>query len=160
MKPLNSSRGRGIFISDDLDDLEPDAKVRARRQRGSSEEGGASDASPAPLPTPPPPTPPPTPPPLLSTPLSSLTPPALSSRFCLCLPTRALSPLAAQHTHPPSSPCAPHQVLVQEYIDPPLLLQQRKFDLRIYVLVTSFEPLRAYMYEQVRLLLIASGSLW
>lgn len=67
VKPLNSSRGRGIFITSDLDELEPDAKL-----------------------------------------------------------------------------------LVQEYLAHPFLLPQmpNKFDLRIYVLVASFEPLRAYTFEQ------------
>ena len=35
-----------------------------------------------------------------------------------------------------------------EYIDNPLLLDGFKFDLRIYVAVTSINPLRIYMYEE------------
>lgn len=39
-------------------------------------------------------------------------------------------------------------VVVQRYIDNPRLLDGRKFHLRIYTLITSVEPLRAYVYRQ------------
>ncbi|KAG1687261.1 hypothetical protein DVH05_005311 [Phytophthora capsici] len=40
------------------------------------------------------------------------------------------------------------QVVIQEYIANPRLLDGFKFDLRLYVLVTSFNPLEAFLYDE------------
>eukprot|EP01006_Ploeotia_vitrea_P010809 TRINITY_DN28337_c0_g1_i1.p1 TRINITY_DN28337_c0_g1~~TRINITY_DN28337_c0_g1_i1.p1 ORF type:complete len:407 (+),score=33.33 TRINITY_DN28337_c0_g1_i1:23-1243(+) len=41
----------------------------------------------------------------------------------------------------------PAKTVVQHYIDKPMLLRGYKFDLRVYVLVESFQPLRVYVYQ-------------
>lgn len=38
--------------------------------------------------------------------------------------------------------------VVSRYVDNPLLIQGLKWDLRVYVVVTGFEPLRAYVYRE------------
>eukprot|EP00736_Rhodelphis_marinus_P010272 Rmarinus@m.14933 len=40
------------------------------------------------------------------------------------------------------------QCIVQEYVDPPMLLKGFKFDFRVYVLVTSLDPLRVYVCRE------------
>ena len=40
-------------------------------------------------------------------------------------------------------------LLVQRYIGEPYLINNKKFDLRIYVAVTSFDPLRIYIFQEV-----------
>lgn len=37
--------------------------------------------------------------------------------------------------------------ILQKYISKPHLLRGFKYDLRVYILITSFEPLMAYMYQ-------------
>ena len=38
--------------------------------------------------------------------------------------------------------------IVQWYVSDPLLINGHKFDLRIYVCVSSYEPLRIYVYKE------------
>lgn len=39
------------------------------------------------------------------------------------------------------------EVVVQTYLNDPMLIKQRKWDMRTYILITSIHPLRCYMYR-------------
>ncbi len=38
--------------------------------------------------------------------------------------------------------------VISRYISNPLLINGHKFDLRLYIVVTSFDPLRIYIYKE------------
>ena len=38
--------------------------------------------------------------------------------------------------------------IISKYVSDPLLINNHKFDLRIYVCVTSYEPLRIYVFQE------------
>ncbi len=40
------------------------------------------------------------------------------------------------------------QLVISKYISNPLLLHGLKFDIRLYVLVTCFDPLKIYIYNE------------
>lgn len=43
--------------------------------------------------------------------------------------------------------CKPTTVLIQKYIERPLIIHRRKFDIRQWLMVTSFEPVQAWIYD-------------
>eukprot|EP01060_Flectonema_neradi_P000345 TRINITY_DN10227_c0_g1_i1.p1 TRINITY_DN10227_c0_g1~~TRINITY_DN10227_c0_g1_i1.p1 ORF type:complete len:607 (+),score=106.24 TRINITY_DN10227_c0_g1_i1:57-1877(+) len=61
----------------------------------------------------------------------------------------APSPPPEEQTQLPKKPRLRHRKwVVQSYIDPPSLINERKYDIRLYVAVTSIRPLVAYVFKE------------
>jgi tetratricopeptide (TPR) repeat protein len=74
-----------------------------------------------------------------------------SGQIFIVKPTNLSGGQGMQLTRDPRSPSASEaadNVVVQRYVDNPRLIDGRKFHLRIYTLITSITPLRAYIYQQ------------
>jgi hypothetical protein len=41
-----------------------------------------------------------------------------------------------------------NEYLVQRYIENPLLINNKKFDIRLYVVIKGVDPIEAYVYEE------------
>lgn len=41
-----------------------------------------------------------------------------------------------------------HDFLIQRYIDNPFLIDRKKFDLRVYVVIKGVDPLQAYLCDE------------
>eukprot|EP00659_Diplonema_papillatum_P002517 gene2517-3912_t len=46
------------------------------------------------------------------------------------------------------SQSAKEQYIISKYVEDPFLIGSKKFDLRLFVLVTSYRPLRAYLHKE------------
>ena len=63
-----------------------------------------------------------------------------------CVGIRVIRTLEeARNASASTADCA--SIIFQKYVENPLLIQQRKFDVRQFALVTSLQPLEVYIYS-------------
>lgn len=75
----------------------------------------------------------------------------LHRKYCTCIVSILIFSFENQYINrsfQPDQIPKGESVVVAKYIDKPLLVDGHKCDLRLYVCVTSFDPLLIYMYEE------------
>lgn len=82
-----------------------------------------------------------------STPIWIMKPAARSQGYGIFIITK-LSQVRKWASQRREAPSAKDQYVISKYITNPLLVGGLKFDLRMYCLVTSYRPLKAYMYAR------------
>lgn len=68
------------------------------------------------------------------------------NKFYILKPTNSSCGRGIKVVHGSSLTQNMKDTIICSYIDRPLLIRNKKFDMRMYVLVSSFNPLRVYLY--------------
>lgn len=72
----------------------------------------------------------------------------LTKNIWICKPSSSSRGRGIYLVSEPSQVNKQDDCVVSRYLDNPLLLFGHKFDLRLYVVVTSYDPLRVYIYRE------------
>ncbi|CAM9875768.1 unnamed protein product, partial [Hapterophycus canaliculatus] len=125
MKPSGSAEGKGIFLFTDLSEVKAWAKPHLVRQMKRSDTE---------------------PPSLLALSHQNMDAvPNFPAQYVRCRWCRSSNGTFLSSSS--RDPGNPGSYVVQRYISSPFVIGGKKFDLRLYVLVTSFRPLTVYIYR-------------
>lgn len=73
---------------------------------------------------------------------------AMQQKFFILKPSNSSCGRGIKVVHGSSTIPSQEDTIVSTYLERPLLINKKKFDIRMYVLVTSYNPLRIYFYDE------------